>query len=495
MAEIALVNANTIKPAIGPLGLEYIAEACRRPQAVAPRRHSTARRAGVEVEVIDLCFEEEPGAALKRRLAETGPELVGITLRNSDNCFLASSHSFIPELGQMVAVAREATEAPILLGGAGFAIAPGAIMNEVGAEYGILGDGEQAVQLLLRALRGATDVRDVPGLLWREGDEVRGSPPAWPEISEQPGLQRDTVDNRAYFEHGGQIGLETKRGCDRHCIYCADPVGKGRRVRLRSPRAVADEIQSLLGQGIDVYHLCDSEFNLSEEHAEAVCEEVIRRGLGGKIRWYGYLSPRPFSKELADLMRRAGCGGINFGVDSGSDEMLARLGRDFSRADILEAARLCREREITVMLDLLIGAPGETQQTASETIAMAKDADASCAGISLGVRIYAGTSMASLVAAEGAMADNPALWGEAADNEDLLRPVFYLSPALGTREEAADFLSEVIAGDARFFFGGSGDEDDYDYDDNPALVAAIADGARGAYWDILRQMRASQAGA
>ena len=476
MAEVALVNPNVTKPAIGPLGLEYLAEACRAE--------------GVQVEVIDLCFEADPLSTLGEGLHRADPALVGITLRNTDNCFLASSHSFVPELAEVVSAAREATQAPIVLGGAGFSVAPAAAMQAVGADYGVLGDGEDTIPLLLRALRGQVRLQEAPGLLWREGDDIRVGPPVWPDIADRPGLGRDTVDNAAYFARGGQLGLETKRGCDGRCIYCADPLGKGRRVRVRSPQAVADEVATLLGRGLDVYHLCDSEFNLSEEHARAVCEELIRRGLGERVRWYGYLAPRPFSPGLADLMQRAGCAGINFGADSGNDEMLARLGRDFAREDVLDASRLCRERGIAVMLDLLIGAPGETPQSAAETIAMTKQADPSCAGISLGVRVYSGTPLAGVLAAEGPIADNPAVWGEVADNEDLLRPLFYLSPELGTPDEMAELLSEVIAGDPRFFFGGSGDESDYDYDDNQPLVDAIAGGARGAYWDILRQMRA-----
>ncbi len=475
MAEVALVNPNVTKPAIGPLGLEYLAEACRA--------------AGIQVEVIDLCFEADPLSALREGLGRAHPALVGITLRNTDNCFLASSHSFIPELAEVVATVREVSPAPTVLGGAGFSVAPAAIMREVGADYGVLGDGEEVMPLLTRTLEGKGALHEAPGLLWREGNEVRGNAPSWPDLSARPGLRRDMVDNARYLARGGQLGLETKRGCDGRCIYCADPLSKGPRVRPRSPRAVADEVESLLAQGLDVYHLCDSEFNLPESHARGISRELIRRGLGERMRWYGYLSPRPFSSELADLMQRAGCAGINFGADSGNDEILARLGRDFSREDVLEATRLCRARDIAVMLDLLIGAPGETRETAAETIAMAKRADPSCIGISLGVRIYPGTRLARMIMAQGPLPDNPAIWGQAEDNEQFLQPVFYLSPELGTPQEASDFLAEIIGGDERFFFGGSGDESDYDYDENQPLVDAIAAGARGAYWDILRQLR------
>ncbi len=272
MTEITLVNPNVTKPAISPLGLEYLTEACRRQN--------------VEVEVVDLCFEDDPLTALQQRLAGVAPKLVGISLRNTDNCYLLSAHSFIPHLTEVVSAIRRATPAPIVVGGAGFSVAPAAVMKATGADYGVQGDGEQALPRLLQAHSNA---------------------PTWPPIANQPGLRRDTVDNPLYFQRGGQLGLETKRGCDRRCIYCADPFSKGRKLRTRSPAAVADEIENLLARGCDVYHICDSEFNIPQEHARAVCQELISRGLGETIRWYAYLAPAPFSRQLAELMRQAGC--------------------------------------------------------------------------------------------------------------------------------------------------------------------------------------------
>ena len=131
------------------------------------------------------------------------------------------------------------------------------------------------------------------------------------------------VDNAAYFRRGGQIGVETKRGCPRQCTTAPIRWPRARRAGSRSPAEVADEFESLLAQGIDVLHLCDAEFNLPAEHARAVCDELIRRGLGERVRWYAYLAVVPFDAELARRMRRAGCVGINFTSDSASPAMLA----------------------------------------------------------------------------------------------------------------------------------------------------------------------------
>jgi len=200
------------------------------------------------------------------------------------------------------------------------------------------------------------------------------------------------------------------------------------------------------------------------------------------------MTPRPFSEELAELMRRAGCRGIDFGADSGSGRMLRALGRDFTPEHITGAVAAGRAQGMAVMLDLLIGAPGETCDSARRSIELARECDPSCIGISLGVRIYPGTAVARrLPAAPLENADG--WWGQTTGNDSLLEPLFYLSPDLGSPAEATGFLEDAIAGDRRIFFGGSGDDADYDYDDNQRLVDAIAAGARGAYWDILRGLR------
>ena len=138
---------------------------------------------------------------------------------------------------------------------------------------------------------------------------------------------------------------------------------------VRRTRAeIVWEIRSLLAQGIDCFHTCDSEFNVPIGHAEAVCESIIGAGLDGRIAWYAYASPAAFTRRLAAQMRRAGCVGVNFGADSGSDAMLAALGRDFDTTCLAETVQICRDCGIISMFDILLGGPGETRETLAETL-------------------------------------------------------------------------------------------------------------------------------
>ena len=493
---LALVNTNRMLPPIAPVGLDYLAGA--------------ARQAGLEVEVVDLCLAEDPAAAIDGYFARRQPDLAGLSFRNVDDCFWPGNSWFVPELTETIRRIRTRSDAPIVLGGVGFSVFAAELVELTGADFGIRGDGEEALVTLATELGlGAMPTRSVgmsngprrlarvPGLIWRENGLLRSNAPAWPERLFIP-TARDAVDNAAYFRRGGQIGVETRRGCNRQCTYCADPLAKGAAARLRAPAEVAGEIESLLAQGVDVLHLCDSEFNIPGRHAAAICDELIRRRLGERVRWYAYLAVVPFDVKLAGRMRRAGCVGINFTGDSANAAMLATYRQPHRRDDLVNVVLCCRQQGIAVMIDLLLGGPGETPHTLAETIGFVGGLGPDCAGAALGVRLYPGTAIVEMLAAQGPLEKNPAIHRRYDGPIDLLKPNFYVSPALG--EEPARLVRDLIAGDRRFFEPADagpkptvvGDPyAGYNYNQNQALVDAIAAGARGAYWDILRRLRAT----
>jgi radical SAM superfamily enzyme YgiQ (UPF0313 family) len=110
---------------------------------------------------------------------------------------------------------------------------------------------------------------------------------------------------------------------------------------------------------------------------------------------------------MADLFRRAGCVGVDFGADSGSHAILRGLGRHFAPEDLVNTAKLCHDHGITFMYDLLVGGPGETRETVRETIDLMRGIQADCVGVAMGVRIYEGTAMANIVRSQGEMHPTP----------------------------------------------------------------------------------------
>ena len=510
MSRVLLINTNVMQPLVAPIGLDYVG--------------SALQAAGIAVSLLDLAFvvgaqsatplrldiEEE----LTRAVERTMPEVIGVTVRNTDDCCMATHDFLLPRIADWIGVLRRRCPAPIVVGGIGFSVLPREAFAFLGADYGIAGDGEETFPRLVKALKSdrlptypTSRIDDIPGLLWRKSDgELAFNPPVPTDTTQWPLPTRRLADNARYTREGGMVGIETKRGCPADCIYCADPVAKGRRSRLRPPRIIVEEIRDLIAQGADVYHTCDSEFNLPGEHGRAVCEAIVEAGLGERIRWFAYCSPVPFDGETARLYRRAGCRGINFGTDSGSDAVLARLGRAHRRADILTAVAATKSAGMSCMLDLLLGGPGESRESLRETIELARSCGADRVGLSIGIRVYPGTPFADkILSAQNLVTSG--LWSVAGNQQpatgnqrpglssqhsalrtqDFLWPCFWIEPTLG--DSIHDIVRELVGDDPRFFFMDPARTDaNYNYNDNSALVQAIRRGYRGAFWDILRRV-------
>jgi len=467
---VLLINPNEMKPAVAPIGLDYVA--------------SSLELAGFKVDLIDLCFSTSFHEALDVYFQGHDPLAIGVTVRNTDDCYYLSQAFILPRIKEIIAYIKEKTARPIILGGVGFSVMPEPILAYLGADWGIWGDGERALPAFVKRMAAGEEPFDIPGLIYRKNGRYYCNPPELAELLDLPLARREAVDNPRYLREGGMGGVETKRGCEQRCIYCADPLAKGRRYRLRPPSIVADEMESLLAQGVDHLHLCDSEFNLPYKHAVAVCEEIIRRGLGERLAWYAYLSPVPFTEALALLMVKAGCRGINFGVDHAADRILKKLGRSFTAQNLRETAAICQRLKIPFMYDLLLGGPGEDKESLAIAISFMKEIKPSRVGIAAGIRIYPGTRLAEIALAD-IEKGNAHVRGSI--NPDFFAPVFYVSSAMG--DELYPFIASLVKKDERFFFGGGEEvEANYNYNANDVLTEAIKRGYRGAFWDILRRL-------
>ena len=463
-----------MKPVVTPVAIDYLAQALTEK--------------GFVPEVLDLAFAADPRKELARSIANGEYLLIALTVRNVDDSYFPSQDFCLQRTKDLIDQIRGQTEAPLVLGGVGFSIRPESALSYCGVEMGIKGEGEWSLPQLAEKLAGRKALATIPGIIFKEKKNYHHTPVRYGGLYNLCLSRREALDHSRYLREGGMVGFETKRGCDQKCIYCADPLSKGRIIRLRNPQDVAEELAHLYQKGVDHFHTCDSEFNIPEKSAIEVCRQIVRKQLGDRIRWYAYASPTPFSKELAYWMERAGCAGIDFGVDHGNDQMLRRLGRAHNSEAIAKTARLARKQGFSFMFDLLLGGPGETRETIRQTIELMKKVSPDRVGISLGVRLYRGTALARrVIREEGFGVANRNLHGVIQGNEEMLQPIFYLPGELG--DDIEDFIEKQFDGDPRFFFGGRKNvERNYNYNENSRLMEAIKQGYRGAFWDILRRM-------
>ncbi|MBC7961831.1 MAG: cobalamin B12-binding domain-containing protein [Steroidobacteraceae bacterium] len=411
--KILLISANRERSPypVFPIGMSYLA--------------GPLRAAGHDLAVLDLCFEQEPEAAIREKLHSFSPALVVISLRNIDNVTWPNSRSYLDGVKSVVGSCRE--HSAVVVGGSGFSLMPLEILAYLDADYGLVGEGEELLPRLVELIERGEDPVALPGLLVRGCDSFL--PPLPVERIGAP--DRTLFDVARYQRDGGMTNVQTKRGCPFACIYCTYPLLEGRRMRLRPVADIISELRALVNDyGVSYVYFVDDIFNYPPEFAEELCQAMIAEKLA--INWSAFINPAFMSPGLLDAMLAAGCDAVEYGTESGSPTMLKNLGKSFSVDDVRSASLLCRERNVDFAHYILFGGPGETSETVLESFSLMDELQPTAVIAMTGIRIYPGTSLYRTALAEGVVdADT-----------DMLEPVFYIS------EQVREGLAELVTSQA-----------------------------------------------
>ena len=363
---IAFVSANReqLPDPVVPLGILYM---------------MSVAGAGHDQTLIDLCFEDEPLAALATQIDAFRPDLVAISMRNVQNADYTDTRGILAYYDDLMRTVRTHTSAPVVMGGGGFSVIPDELMARFGLDYGVTGEGERAfAELVARLAAGSRDTGGIHNLLGGSGGGAAGaaglSRRDFLDIKQNALPDRRWVDPR-YYEHSGITSVQTKRGCAMQCDYCTYPLIEGRTIRQRVGDVVAAEWEAAVTAHPSIAHVfvVDSVFNLPPHHAREVCEALIARGL--RTPWTCYLNPVRFDQSLADVMARAGCAGVEIGSDSGTDEGLLRLRKGFTTEKIRQTARICRAAGIKDCHTFILGTRGETLDDVERSLSFIEDID------------------------------------------------------------------------------------------------------------------------
>lgn len=359
---VLLVSANREKfpSPVVPIGVLYVASALRD-------RH--------EVEVVDLCFEEDPETTVAEAIDRFRPELIGLGLRNLHDSTYAASDGILAYYDDVASAIHAATKVPVVLGGPAVTLRPNQLTERLGAAHAVVGEGEATFRALVDALdRGehpATVLHAPPARASLLG--IRKGKRDFADLDALAAPAHDLTDPR-YFAFDGTISVQTKRGCAFQCTYCDYPDLEGRKVRVRSPQAIADEVQRAAKiPGVTHAFVVDSVFNVPRSHALAVCDELIARGT--PLPWVAYVSPASFDEELADRMAKAGCTGVEIGTDSGTPRMLERLAKPFTIDQVKRTRNALRAAGIADCHTFVLGAEDETLEETAATLDFVEDLD------------------------------------------------------------------------------------------------------------------------
>ena len=405
MSRVLLISTNraTAPYVVYPLGMAIVAGALDK--------------TGHQVEQFDLLAVGNGGQnpestipqTLKNTIRKFNPDFVCLSLRNIDNTdsFSGDNGWYLDEARQTVNTIRSLTSVPLIVGGAAFSLMPEAIFDYLKADYGIIGEGEEALPRLLDELiAGNTPAPLIKRTCPLDGDEF-----TTPQF--HPGL----LD--FYQARSGMANLQSKRGCPHRCSYCTYPELEGRTFRRRPARAVVDDIERLKQEHeIETLFFVDSVFNESGGHHLAVAEEILRRSLD--IKWSAFFRPSGLDLKDLKLMQRAGLFALELGSDALTDKTLTGLSKGFSFADIRATHEACLKLKLAAAHYIIFGGPEETYKTLKEGLANLDHLDGGVIFAFSGLRILPGTQIYQRALQEKIISSTTSL----------LRPIYYFSPEI-----------------------------------------------------------------
>lgn len=305
-------------------------------------------------------------------IAALEPRFIGLTAMTAN----------IHGSSRMAALLRKRmNKAPIIIGGIHVSTLPEETMSSFGSfDIGVVGEGENTLVELIKALEKQEDISRIPGLVIRAKDGIRLTPPralisgldtlplpAWHLLEDyvrkyQPTLSRKTRLPSAY--------IVTSRGCPYSCSFCNNIV-HGRTFRSYSVDYIMNLVAHLVkAYGVRDLTIYDENLALNRQRIIDLCRRLIDARYD--LTWSCDARVDSVDDEMLGVMYKAGCRSIWFGMESGNAAVLERYNKGIKLEDSRRAAGLTRKHKIKSSGSFIIGGPQEAVSTIRDTICFAK---------------------------------------------------------------------------------------------------------------------------
>ncbi len=368
-------------PPFIPLGIAYLG--------------AVAEQAGHEVTVIDCQAEKLTYETFRSRISQTPSDVVGVTATTL--LYKSAMH--------LVNIAKEVQpQAVTMLGGSHGTFWDENALNEYPSlDMVVRREGEQTFVEFLSKLQSKTSFNNVLGITFRGKDGKIVKTPDRPYIENLDSLPFP-AHHLLPLESLKRMGkilfpLISSRGCVYWCDFCSTVRMFGRGYRMRSPKNVVDEMQLVHDKyGVEQVTFYDDAFTVDRERVVKICEELHARKLD--LTWDCGTRVDMVDRELLKLMRGAGCFAVWLGVESGSEAILGKMNKRIKLDQTRLAYKLAHDVGLMTIANVVLGFPGETEQTARETINFVKELNPDDIGFYVATP-YPGTPMYDEVIANG----------------------------------------------------------------------------------------------
>lgn len=233
----------------------------------------------------------------------------------------------------------------------------------------------------------------IPGLMHRDHIDKFEKRILSLDIDKYPFPNYDLVNHRYYTEftlntttgwgHKSLAAL-TSRSCPYSCKFCASDWSKP--FRCHSPEYIIEMVKYLSKYDIDVISFFDDTIAAIKDRLYKICEGFIRSKLFWpytNLRWYGAMRANQIDLETLKLMKKAGCFGLNIGIESGSNRMLQVINKKTTVEMNKKACACVKEAGLSLGNSFMIGIPGETEDEMRETFYFMRNISLNTVGIGI----------------------------------------------------------------------------------------------------------------
>ncbi len=368
-------------PPFIPLGLAYLG--------------AVALQAGHEISIIDCQAEKLSAEAFRSRIAKMHSDIVGFT---------ATTLLYKSAMKLVTTTKEVQPDAVTVLGGShGSFWDQNALQEYPNLDIVVRREGENTFIELAEKLQTKTALSGVLGITYRDIDGKIIRNPDRPYIENLDALPFPAhhllpLEN---LKHNGKIifPLVSSRGCVYWCDFCSTVRMFGRGYRMRSAKNVVDEMQLVHDKyGVDQVTFYDDAFSVDRNRVVEICRELRDRNL--KLKWDCGTRVDMVDRELLETMHDAGCFAVWLGVESGSELILGAMNKKIKIEQTKQAYKTAHQVGLMTIANVVLGFPGETEETALQTINLVKELNPDDVGFYIATP-YPGTPMYDEVVKNG----------------------------------------------------------------------------------------------
>jgi radical SAM superfamily enzyme YgiQ (UPF0313 family) len=320
---------------------------------------------GHETELMDFTWGGRISDCIKK-IKQTKPDIIGFSLRSGELSFCL----------ELVDAIKNDFDIPVIFGGVHPTVDPEGTITQKNVDMICIGEGELALVELLDKMEAGEEIYSTPNFWFKLDGKIIKNPvhPLIQDLDELPHPDRELFNFNKYLKsNSNNVDILVGRGCPFNCTYCINHIlqkiyrGKGKYVRMRSVRNVLEEIEYLTDKyDISTISFQDDTFTVKKEWVRQFSQQYSRKF---NIPFTCNARVETMDREIANLLKDAGCTSVHMGVESGSEKIRKEvLRRKMSNEQIINAFKYVKEAGIKTYSYNMFGTPFETREDMDETL-------------------------------------------------------------------------------------------------------------------------------